>query len=258
MQNFAQLFAHRKRFFPKTQAQALAAFQEGVVDEAVFVWKAVNIHPVFEEPWDLDEVERLLAKDDLDFETSLLLMTIFERLIRDPDKERALFAAESINAVERRRMKRIQALRDEFARAPLDAHAQARALARELRELGLLCFARPVLKRFYLEEALAVARGTVTTDASPPESSDGAGADPVRAALEVELLLDLDLPDDADVAASRAVAAFPGAPELRLLAAKTSYARRDFRGTARCLRAAAGDPQADEFRAFWTSGGADA
>ena len=213
MEGLKQLLSRKTRFIPRTQAQALAALSEGIVDESVFIWKAVNIHPVFEEPWDLGEVERLLSKEDLDLETTLLLMTIFERLIRNPDKELALFAAESINAVEQRRSKRIQKLRA----------AGSKDLARELRELGMICFARPVLKNFYLSEALAALRSS---------RDRGEGSDERDEALEIGILIDLHRIDEAKTCLTEAVAAHPADRKLRLLAAKERFARRDFRGVA--------------------------
>jgi tetratricopeptide (TPR) repeat protein len=242
MEGLKKLLSRKARFIPKTQAQALAALAEGIVDESVFVWKAVNIHPVFEEPWDLGEVERLLAKEDLDLETTLLLMTIFERLIRNPDKELALFAAESINAVEQRRSRRIQALRD----------ASSPDLPRQLRELGMICFARPVLKNFYLAEALAALR-----------SANGKDSDRRDDKLEIGILLDLGRLKEARTLIDAALGAHPADSDLHLLSAKESFARRDYRAVACSFQfegpqTPEGTEQGGEYetiRSFWSGGG---
>jgi hypothetical protein len=175
----------------------------------MFIWKAVNVRPIFEEPWDFNEIDRLLAKEDLDLETIILLMTIFGRLIRAPDKEAALFAAEGINVLERGYARRAKVLRDRaiacgggaIASGGEDSASGGRAdgsggradgsgggiaasggsadasggrasasdrkssedrprwlaaLAALYRDFGLASFARPVLRSFYLGEALSV------------------------------------------------------------------------------------------------------
>ena len=148
---YAYLRNSTNYFVPRTQATALKAVQDGLLPEEAFIHKAVNIRPIFEEPYDIMEIERLLARNDLDLNSALLLMRIFEKMIKDPDKELALFAAESINAIELRYNRRIEALRKSIADGT--ANDAIRRLTRSLYELGMLNFARPVLKDFYLKEA---------------------------------------------------------------------------------------------------------
>jgi tetratricopeptide (TPR) repeat protein len=150
---------------PKTPSAALRAVEGGYLPEAAFIFQGVNVRPAFEEPYDLMELERLLAKPDLEFDSTLLLMQVFEKLIKNPDKELALFAAESINAIEVRRVHRIQALKKIVETDPtLEVR---RELVEQFIELGRLSFNRPVLKTFYLEEA----RQLLEADADPPWES---------------------------------------------------------------------------------------
>ncbi len=222
------------------------ALSEGIIHESFYMYKAVNVHPVFEEPWDLDEIERLLAKPDLDVETTILLMTIFQRLIKQEDKELALFAAESINAVEQRRMRKIQELRksleglkgakkDDRESKGDKVPSIARALAREYSDLGRVCFAQPVLKIFYIEEALSVLRKQESTHA--PDAQD--------LELQVELLLELGRNDEACTVVGTLSGEFPENKAYRLLAAKTAYARRKFRNIIDNL------DENEELRSFW-------
>jgi len=138
-------------FVPRTQATALKGVQEGLLPEEAFVFRAVNVRPIFEEPYDIMEIERLLARKDLDTDTILLLMRIFEKLIKDADKELALFAAESINAIELRYNQRVHGLRKSLESAPIVE--TARSLVTNLFTLGVINFSRPVLKSFYLKES---------------------------------------------------------------------------------------------------------
>ena len=246
MDAFKSLLSRKTRFLPKTQAQALMALSEGIIHESFYMYKAVNVHPVFEEPWDLDEIERLLAKPDLDVETTILLMTIFQRLIKQEDKELALFAAESINAVEQRRMRKIQVLRKKLEEARQAREENkfgcedklppiARALASEYRNLGRICFAQPVLRIFYIEEALSVLKRQELT--CSPDDQD--------LELLVELLLDLGRNDEACILVGTLTGEYPENKAYRFLAAKTAYARRQFRNILDNL------DENEELRAFW-------
>ncbi|MBN1241303.1 MAG: hypothetical protein JXA15_01200 [Spirochaetales bacterium] len=238
----------RAGFVPRTQAQAFQALKRGLVDEAVCVWRSVNVRPILEEPWDLDEIERLLAKEDLDESTVLALVRIFDALSRGSDKEAALFAAESLNALELRHERRVQRLRktrrsDPSPRATL-------ALAQAYRALSLACRSRPVLARFYLGEALS------TLD----EGKSGAMPERDRRSIAVAasaILVELGDPEGALERLASPLARKPSDPALRLAEARARFAARDFVGVARALEAAESerdDPDAgllDALRECW-------
>ena len=250
MEGIKQIISRKAGFLPRTQAQARAALVEGLVDESVFIWKAVNIHPVLEEPWDFNEIDRLLAKEDLDLETTIVLMTIFERLIRGADKETALFAAESINAIEKGFARRAKALREKAAAEPGAGHLER--LASLFRDYGMACFARPVLKRFYLGEALAVI-------AEIRASKTGAATSPVPrgpdiAALEIGILLELGEAARADARIAEELAAEPDNEGILLLAARARFERREWRLVLSSLQCASDVGCGEDFaelRDFW-------
>ncbi len=243
MNDFKRLMASRTGFLPRTQTQALVAMSQGIVREEFFVNKAVNIHPVFEEPWDFGEIERLLAKDDLGMDTVLVLMSIFERLIQGGDKESALFAAESINALEVRYRNRIQALKKKIVTS-LSVES-ARTLVAACRDLSRLYFARPMLRNFYLAEARQCFERYRET----------LGDDDQAVAEYAGILLELGLQDEADRVIVGPLRKDPESPEFRALAAKSAFARRDYLGVVKqmeksCVR---GENQAfSELQQFWT------
>jgi len=223
----------RSGFVPRTQAQAFAALRRGLVEEAVCVWRSVNVRPVLEEPWDLDEIERLLAREDLDEATVLALVRIFDRLSRGDDKEAALFAAESLNALELRYERRVQRLRK--ARQERPRAKATLELAKAYRALSLACRSRPVLARFYLGEALAAL----------DEGGEGPGPEGEKRAFAVaasSLLVELGDPEAALARLEGPIGRTPGNAPLRLAEARARFALRDYAGVARALEAADAGP----------------
>ena len=151
MQNFRRIFISKTGFVPRTQAQALKAYTEDIIGSEYYTYRAVNIHPLLEEPWDFQEIDRLLAKHDLDIETIQILVTIFDKMLQLPDKEQALFAAESINALEQRYLNQIIALKK---RAETKIAAETiRAILQKYQLLSAINKNRPLLKTFYQKEA---------------------------------------------------------------------------------------------------------
>lgn len=229
MDTLATIRSLRAGFVPRTQAQAFAALKRGLVEEAVCVWRSVNVRPILEEPWDLDEIERLLAREDLDESTILALVRIFDRLSRGVDKEAALFAAESLNALELRHERRVQRLR----KALRTRHSAAATLelAEAYRALSLACRSRPVLSRFYLGEALAALDGGKGVAMSERDRRS-------VAALAAGILVELGDPEGALARLELPLERAPSDPALRMAEARSRFAARDFAAVARALEAA--------------------
>lgn len=142
-------------FKPKTPAAALLAVQEEVLPVESYMYRASSVKPLYEEPFDLEEIQRILSRGDNDLETNILLMDILTRLSHNRDAETALFAAESMNAIEQRYNERIEALTEQI---DLDPKPDIlRECARRQYELALLN-QQDVIRRFYLKEAFMTAR----------------------------------------------------------------------------------------------------
>ena len=136
-------------FKPQTPAAAFKAMQVENLPSEAFIYQSTSVKPLDEEPFDLNEIDRILTREDLDGQTNLLLMRIFEKLVKNPDSETALFAAEGINAIEGRYNDRIEALKKELEKKK-DLSLLSR-LAEAFLELSQ--FYRTVIKNFYLKEA---------------------------------------------------------------------------------------------------------
>jgi hypothetical protein len=144
-------------FLPKTPIAALRAYEHNFLPISVFTNKSSSTKPLDEEPYDIEEIERLLSRENLGLQTNIILIGIFEKLIFSSDQEIALFAAESINIIENRYNKNIQKLKEELAenknnesKEDLEKLAQ---LGTFFYELAILNRQREGIKKFFMKEA---------------------------------------------------------------------------------------------------------
>ena len=141
---------------PRTPSAAAKAVEYGLLPIEALVYSANNISALAEEPIDYDEIERVLAREDLDINTNLLLLSIFEKLIKHNDPEIALFAAESINTIEGRYNSRIEELK-KLLSEEYEVN-QTRELGILYYEVSLINQERPTIRKFYLKESFACYR----------------------------------------------------------------------------------------------------
>ncbi|MBN2874743.1 MAG: hypothetical protein JXM71_06570 [Spirochaetales bacterium] len=245
MKNFRALLESRTGFKPRTEAQALRGYAEGFLNPEFYIYRAVNIHPIIEEPWDVNEIDRLLAKEDLDVDTATLLMMVFEKMIRHPDKELALFAAESINALERRYLAQVQKLRKSLGAEP--SSEAVLALVGRYRDMGRLFASRPVLGVFYLGEARRAYE----------KHAKRIGTNFTMLLLYLDVLIALCDSEAAKPVLVRALKDHPGNARLRYVAAKLAFADGSVREVLKNLEAMdieEGDAEYADIQNFWTRG----
>lgn len=87
-----------RHFIPKTSNAALKAVDAQVLPPESYIYAATSVRPLDEEPYDIEEVERVLGRENLDIESNLLLFGILQQLLKRPEQEIALFAAEGIKS----------------------------------------------------------------------------------------------------------------------------------------------------------------
>jgi hypothetical protein len=136
-------------YHPRTARTAMRAVEANLLPVEACVYLGTSTKPLDEEPIDLDAIDRILSRPHLNLETNLLLIRILAKLLQNPDAEVALFAAESINMIENRYTKRIEALKDKIKEeASVDVY---RSLAQQYYELAQM---HPgSIRNFYLREA---------------------------------------------------------------------------------------------------------
>jgi hypothetical protein len=224
-ESYAYLRESLRRYRPRTQRTALIAVENALLPPAAFIRLSVNVKPIFEEPYDLGEIDRILAKADLSIETILLLMQILAKLINHRDPEVALFAAESINAIEHRYNVRIQETKDRIEEYTPQAE-DYRFLIRPYLELSQINRIRQVLRNFYLGEAYQYCKRLWRLGELLAEDY----------ALLTRILLALELHQQCGTLLHRAVELRPDIEaELRFLQLEAAFARRDTRTMGRIM-----------------------
>ncbi|HET7839134.1 MAG TPA: hypothetical protein VFL04_05200 [Rectinemataceae bacterium] len=201
-------------YLPKTPHAALLAVQSDYLPLEAFVYKSSSVKSLFEEPYDLAELDRILARPRLELGEAMLLGEIFWTMTHGDDKELALFAAESLGALENRWARRIEELAALVA-LPGCGDGDCFAYARALYEYALIAGGHGPIRNYYLREAFyALSRHGV------------ARLEAEGFALAMRCLLRLGLLDQAEALLAEALREGPST-ELLLLALETAYLRKD-------------------------------
>ncbi len=216
MSGYEYIRAMRSLYNPRTPRAALVAAEAGILPVEAVVYKASSVKPLFEEPYDLDELERVLAQRELSFGDAMMLAEIFATMTRDPDKERALFAAESLTTLENRWARKVEELRPAYS--PADAEGGAAvSLARSLYEQALIAGRSTPIRNYYLLEAYYI------LCQRPDAGSGGPGF-----GLLIRCLVLLGLLDQAESEVQGELSLRDDG-ELLALAVELAYARKDVR-----------------------------
>jgi hypothetical protein len=180
------------------------------------VYKVSSIKPLFEEPYDLDELERVLAQVDLSFTDAMMLAEIFATMTRESDKERALFAAESLSSLENRWARKVKALRPDYDPGDEDGEPAFR-LARALYEQALIVGRNAPIRNYYLLEAYYIL-------CQRPDAGSGGPS----FGLLIRCLVRLGMLDQAESEIQNELALRDNG-ELVALAVEIAYQRKDVR-----------------------------
>lgn len=209
-------------FIPKTSNAALRAVDAGLLPPASYTYAATSVRPLDEEPYDIEEIERVLGRENLDIDSNLMLVRILRRLLNSSEQEIALFAAEGINLIEGRYAAKIEALKETIASSP--EPLLVRDLAFLYNELARLYDPGSSLRGFYLHEAytrLSSIRG------------DEVFGNPETVSF-IRILIDLGLFDQAALELDRYPAEHE--TELLLLEAEIEFHRHSYSRVAEICR----------------------
>lgn len=195
-------------FIPRTPSAALQAASADLLPIEAFIYKSTALNPILKKPYNLDEIEWLLSKKNRDLETNLILKTVLSAISRDEDKEVALFAAESLNALEREYNNSLMSLKERIRR---DNRSADKAKAAEIYyQMALLNADESTLSNFYMKESYLMLTSLENDDI---ESAD-------NRILLIRVLLRLKLYDQAEQL-------LPEHKESRLLRLEIAYSRKN-------------------------------
>ena len=138
-------------FTPRTPSAALQACEEGFLPIEALIYKSTGLNPIIKKPYNLDEIEWLLSRKKRDLETNLLLKKVLSEISQYKDKEVALFAAESLNAIEKEYNTKLSGLKRKIRDNP--APELTASAAQVYYHLALLNREEKILRNFYLKEA---------------------------------------------------------------------------------------------------------
>lgn len=217
MNGFDYVRARASYYTPRTPRAALLSVQAGLLPLEAFVYKSLSVKPLFEEPYDPEELERVLAQPGMTLGDAMLLAEIFTAMTRNPDKELALFAAESLGALEGRWARRIEALRPlDVDRASCEG-GRAYEYARSLYEYALIAGRYAPIRNYYLREAY------YALSEYPEACASSEGFD-----LRIRCLLRLGLVDQAEAVIGAELGSRSDG-ELLILAVEAAFVRKDQR-----------------------------
>jgi hypothetical protein len=203
-------------FIPRTPSAALQAASADILPIEAFIYKSTALNPILKKPYNLDEIEWLLSKRNRDLETNLILKTVLSEISRYEDKEIALFAAESLNAIEKDYNSRLMDLKDKIKE---ENKAVDKAKAAEVYyQMALLNSDESTLSNFYMKEAYLILTGM--------ENDDIENAD--NRILLIRVLLNLKLYDQAE-------RLLPEHKESRILKLEIAYSKKSMVRVQRIL-----------------------
>jgi len=198
----------RSLYIPRTPSAALQAVEKDLLPIEAYIFKSTALNPILKKPYNLDEIEWLLSKKNRDLQTNLILKTVLSEISRSDDKEIALFAAESLNAIEKEYNSQLTKLKNELRK--FNRHEDRTQAGEIYFHLALLNKDKSTLSNFYLKEAFQILDSLMMDDIATDEDRN----------LLVQILIQLKLFTQAELI-------LPDSKENRLIKLEIAFLRRD-------------------------------
>ncbi len=200
-------------FHPPTPKAALRAIEQGLLPPEAYMYWASSVKPLYEEPFDTYEIDRILARKDNDLTTLLLIISILQKLIVSKDSETALFAAESLNRIEIKFTSRIEELRNGIEENPGEL-SHYRLLGKTYYEFSQISRGRETIHNFYLKEAFDQMKQLLSKTDTPSK------ADYI---LLSRILIELKIYSQSIETINKALTLYKDDPDLWLLWAESAF-----------------------------------
>ena len=163
MGKFDYFRRHREEYIPRTPTSALRGVENEILPIEAFIYLGTSIKPLNEEPYVMDDIERMVSRENLDASTNRLLVDILNRLLKDRDSETALLAAEGINDIEKRYNKKIEDLKKNIGKEsnPGKKLGLLQQLSQNYYDFSQLYPEKSSMRNFYLKEGYTHLRAHV-------------------------------------------------------------------------------------------------
>jgi tetratricopeptide (TPR) repeat protein len=144
----------KDRYMPKTQRGLRKAFSEGLIGIEFYIEMATSLRPLDDEAQDLDEITRLFSQQKLSLRPTPHSVSILRNMIKDPNPEIALYAAEGLNTIENSYIQKIQKLKEKLKKGEGVEEVLLYNLGILYLRFVKLLEGQKLIQSFYLRESL--------------------------------------------------------------------------------------------------------
>jgi tetratricopeptide (TPR) repeat protein len=152
--DFYRTAVEKDRYMPKTQRGLRKAFSEGLIGIEFYIEMATSLRPLVDEAQDIDEVTRLFSQQKLSAKPTPHSVRILRNMIKDPNPEIALYAAEGLNTIENSYLQKIQNLKEKLSKGKGVKEVIFYNLGILYLKFVRLLEGQTLIRNFYLQESL--------------------------------------------------------------------------------------------------------
>ncbi len=152
--DFYRTAEEKDRYMPRTQRGLRKAFSEGLTGIEFYIEMATSLRPLVDEAQDIDDVTRLFSQQKLSQRPTPHSVKILRGMIRDPNPEIALYAAEGLNAIENSYIEKIQKVKERLSRGKGAEEVLLYNLGILYLRFVKLLEGQGLIRNFYLQESL--------------------------------------------------------------------------------------------------------
>jgi hypothetical protein len=141
-------------YIVKTQHKLRKAFSEGLLGIEHYLMAATSLRPLIDEAQDLDEITRLFSQQKLAMRPNPHSVKILRTMIKDPNPEIALYAAEGLNTIENSFLTKIEKVKKKLEKATHNIFIYHYLLGLLYTQFAALLESQKLIQKFYIKQAI--------------------------------------------------------------------------------------------------------
>jgi len=138
----------------KTQHKLRKAFSEGLLGIEHYLMAATSLRPLIDEAQDLDEITRLFSQQKLAMRPNPHSVKILRTMIKDPNPEIALYAAEGLNTIENSFLTKIEKVKKKLSSSNKNHFIYYYLLGCLYTQFATLLESQKLIQKFYIKQAI--------------------------------------------------------------------------------------------------------